>query len=80
MHWLVFVGRYDVPMEKEEVVCLLHNFFSDFSQKSLHAYTKSHRRPMVIEIVAFESLHKAYTMPTSAYMVLEIYSVVTRII
>ena len=55
-------------------------FFSVFSQKSLHAYTKSLENRMVIGILAFASLHDAYTMPTSAYMILGLYGVVTRII
>ena len=35
---------------------------------------------MVIAFRALSSLHKAYTMPTSAYMILGLYGVVTRII
>ena len=58
----------DIFLEKMTFRHLLHNFFSDFSQKSLHAYTKSRRRPMVVGILAFASLHEAYTMPTSAYI------------
>ena len=35
--------------------------------------------PMVIAFLSLSSLHDAYTMPTSAYMVLGLYSVLTRI-
>ena len=55
-------------------------FFQWFSQKSLHAYTKSLENRMVIGIIAIASLHDAYTMPTSAYMILGLYGVETRII
>ena len=72
--------NYDIFLEKMTFWRFLHNYFSDSSQKSLHAYTKSHRRPMVIGILAIASLHKAYTKPTSAYMILGLYGVVTRII
>ena len=35
--------------------------------------------PMVIAFLAPSSLHDAYTMPTSAYTILRLYSVMTRI-
>ena len=58
----------DIFLEKMTFWRILHNFFSDFSQKSLHAYTKSPENRMVIGILAIASIHEAYTMPTLAYI------------
>ena len=53
-----------------------------FFKNGISAYMPTrfcHSDPMVIAFLALSSLHDAYTKPTSAYTILRLYSVLTRI-
>ena len=79
----------DYPNGDKDTAFFAHN---DTSQKlcwrniffkiGISAYMPTrfcHSAPMVIAFLALSSLHDAYTMPTQAYTILRLYSVLTRI-